>query len=197
MIILDEICSIYTIEKSEFITYLKHVKSEDEYKEYLNFIKKKHHDASHVCSAFICGQVKRSLDDGEPSGTAGRPILSVLEKCELDEICALVVRYFGGIKLGANGLTRAYSYATSSAIEKCKLYKKVVYKIYSLKLPYDLADKINFYLKQNTLLIDTKYDEEVEYIFGLLDENQIMKIIEYTKGIKPMFIKEEIKEVAV
>ena len=96
-----------TIEKSKFIAYLKPCFSEDEYKEYLKTIKKKHYDASHVCSAFLSDSIERSNDDGEPSGTAGVPMMNALKKNGINNAVALVVRYFGGIKLGAGGLIRA------------------------------------------------------------------------------------------
>ena len=112
-----------TIEKSRFICYMKHIESEEEYREYLSQIRKKHYDATHVCSAMICHNIQRSSDDGEPSGTAGAPILNVLQKKGLDETCALVVRYFGGIKLGAGGLIRAYSSAVSECLKKARRAK--------------------------------------------------------------------------
>ncbi|MDO4198840.1 MAG: YigZ family protein [Erysipelotrichaceae bacterium] len=176
------------IEKSEFITYLNHVESEDEYKEFLSAIRKKHHDASHVCSAFICGNIKRSSDDGEPSGTAGAPILNVLEKNNLDKTCALVVRYFGGIKLGAGGLIRAYSSSVSEALKEAVIIEEAIYPKYALTLPYDLANRINHYLTNNTSNLYTEYSENVYFEFGLDNENKIKTIMEYTKGIKPVNI---------
>lgn len=170
---------------------MKHVKSEAEYKDYLNLIKKKHYDATHVCSGFICGNIKRSNDDGEPSGTAGAPILNVLEKNNLDEMCALVVRYFGGIKLGAGGLIRAYSNAVSECVNIGKLVKNVEYLKYEITLTYELANKIEHYLKTNTILLDTIYYENITYIFAIENENKLETIKEYTKGILPIYIGKE------
>lgn len=197
MYIKDEVNNSITIEKSEFIAYLKHCKSEVEYKEYLTSIKKKHYDANHVCSAFIFKDIKRSSDDGEPSGTAGRPILNVLEKNNLDETCALVVRYFGGIKLGTGGLTRAYSNSVIEALKKATLAKEVVYPVYQLTLSYELANKIDYYINNSTILINKKYDEFVTIEFALDSLDKIEKIKELTKGIEPIYIKDEIKEVIV
>lgn len=189
MYLKDE--KIYTkvIEKSRFICYLKHLKTEQEYKEYLQTIRKKHYDASHVCSAFISDNIKRSSDDGEPSGTAGIPILNVLEKNNLNQMAALVVRYFGGIKLGTGGLARAYSSTVSENLEDATFYIDANYPQYNLVLSYELANKIEYYLRNNTILLDTKYDTNVTYIFSLDDENKLTKIIELTKGIKPIFIE--------
>ena len=109
------------IKKSRFICHLKRISNEEEGREYIAQIKKKHHKANHSCSAMIVGEdghIKRSSDDGEPSGTAGVPMLTVLEKQGLTNIVAVVTRYFGGIKLGAGGLIRAYSGSVAHAIEE-------------------------------------------------------------------------------
>ena len=162
-----------TIEKSRFICYMKHIESEEEYREYLSQIRKKHYDATHVCSAMICHNIQRSSDDGEPSGTAGAPILNVLQKKGLDETCALVVRYFGGIKLGAGGLIRAYSSAVSECLKKAVLVEDQIYPKYELKLNYETANRIDHFLRTQTILLDTVYDTDVTYIFALKDEKQL------------------------
>ena len=179
------------IQKSEFICYLKHVESEEEFKEYLSAIRKKHYDATHVCSAFICHDLYRSNDDGEPSGTAGKPILNVLIKRQLDETCALVVRYFGGTKLGAGGLIRAYGNAVSECLKQAVLVENRVYPKYSLKTGYETGNRISEYLKKHTVLLNTIYDTEVTFIFALDDIGKLEKIKEYTKGTLPQLIGEE------
>lgn len=185
MYLAAEIDNIITIEKSKFITYLKRVKNEDEYKDFLLKIRKKHYDSSHVCSGFVCHNIKRSSDDGEPSGTAGAPILNVLEKNSLDEICALVVRYFGGIKLGTGGLTRAYSNSVVEALKKAKFVEEYEYDKYELVISYELGNKIDYFLSSQTILLDTKYDINITYSFCSNDPNIVDKVCEYTKGIKP------------
>lgn len=98
------------IQKSRFIGYVKRVETEEEAQEFIQTIKKKHHDATHNCSAYMVGehnQIQKANDDGEPSGTAGVPILEVLKKQDLKDTVVVVTRYFGGIKLGAGGLIRA------------------------------------------------------------------------------------------
>ncbi len=109
------------IKKSRFICHVKRVTSEEEAREFITSIKKEHYKANHNCSCFIIGEnsdIKRSSDDGEPSGTAGVPMLTVLENNELTNVVAVVTRYFGGVKLGAGGLIRAYTEAVAKAIRE-------------------------------------------------------------------------------
>lgn len=191
MYILDEINNTIIIEKSRFICYMKHVKDEQEYKEYLAQIRKKHYDASHVCSAFICHNIRRSSDDGEPSGTAGVPILNVLDKNDLDEMCALVVRYFGGIKLGAGGLVRAYGKAVSECLKNAVLYEDITYPLYEITVTYETANRLDNYLRNHAVFTETAYDENVTYHFSVEDEKQLQSIIELTKGTIPGLIGEK------
>ena len=194
MYLKNEATGVLIIERSRFLTYMKRVKSEEEYRNYISEIRRKHHDATHVCSAMICGNIRRSSDDGEPSGTAGAPILNVLDKNGLDETCALVVRYFGGIKLGAGGLIRAYSFAVSECLKDARLIEEAVLPKYELSVSYETANRIDYYLRNNTVLSDTVYDTSVTYRFALDDEKKIEKIKEFTKGISPVKIGEEIIE---
>ena len=188
MYLKDETSNTIIIEKSRFICYMKHIQSEEEFKDYLSSIRKKHYDASHVCFGFICGNIQRSSDDGEPSSTAGAPILNVLNKNNLDKMCAIVVRYFGGIKLGTGGLIRAYSSAVSECLKQGILVQDIIYPKYSLTLSYELANKIDNYLRNNTEYLEIKYDTDVSFIFSLDNEDKIETINEYTKGIKPKLI---------
>lgn len=108
------------IKKSRFICQIKRVYSEEEGRDFITQVKKEHYKATHSCSAMIIGEtgdIKRSSDDGEPSGTAGIPILTVLEKNGLTNVVAVVTRYFGGVKLGAGGLIRAYGGTVAQAIK--------------------------------------------------------------------------------
>ncbi len=118
----DKIYTVQTeVKKSKFITYMKTVENEEEATAFINEIKKKHYDASHNCSAFILGtkkEIVRSSDDGEPQGTAGRPMLDMLMGSNLVNVIAVVTRYFGGTELGRGGLTRAYSGAVQAGIEQ-------------------------------------------------------------------------------
>ena len=197
MYLQEETSSVTIIEKSRFICYLKRVSNEEEYRDYLNRIRKKHHDATHVCSAVICHGMQRSSDDGEPSGTAGVPILNVLQKNHLDETCALVVRYFGGIKLGAGGLIRAYGNAVSECLKHARFVESRIYPKYALKLSYEATNRIDHYLRSQTMLLDVSYDTEVTYRFALDDPQKLEKIKEYSKGILPIQIGEETIEKVV
>lgn len=192
MYLKEEVINTTIIEKSRFICYMKHVKSEQEYKQYLLEIKKKHYDATHVCSAFVCNNIQRSNDDGEPAGTAGAPILNVLIKNNLNETCALVVRYFGGIKLGASGLIRAYGNSVKNALESAILLEDIEYSEYKLTLNYETANKLDYYLRNNTLLLDTQYDQDVTFDFAINDEKLFNNILELTKGITPEYIGKKI-----
>ena len=109
------------IKKSRFICHAKRVYSEEEARDFITTIKKEHYKATHNCSAFILGErseIKRTSDDGEPSGTAGIPMLGVLENHNLTNLCVVVTRYFGGIKLGAGGLIRAYAGSVALAVKE-------------------------------------------------------------------------------
>ncbi len=107
----------YIINKSKFITFLFKISSIDEANKYLDDLKEEYKDATHVCYGYIIDNVERFSDDNEPSGTAGMPILNVLKKNELTNVLCVVVRYFGGIKLGAGGLTRAYTKSVTECLD--------------------------------------------------------------------------------
>lgn len=109
------------IKKSKFITKLYKIDDVNDIDNIINGLKKEYKKATHICYAYIINGQEKAIDDGEPSGTAGRPILNVLQKRKLNEIMIVVIRYFGGVKLGAGGLVRAY---TKSAAEIIKKYEK-------------------------------------------------------------------------
>ena len=128
------------ISKSRFICSLKKVKTEDEAQEFIKAVKKEFWDATHNCSAYVIDeQHQRSSDDGEPSGTAGMPMLGVLRKQNLQQVAAVVTRYFGGIKLGAGGLVRAYAGSVSRAVEEAGLAQKVRMGLYVGRKDYQPA----------------------------------------------------------
>ena len=127
------------IEKSRFICTLKKVSSETEAQDFIKAVKKEFWDATHNCSAYIIDELaQRSSDDGEPSGTAGLPMLEVLRKNQLSGVAAVVTRYFGGIKLGAGGLVRAYTGSVSKAVQSCGLARKILMGTFALSA--DAAD---------------------------------------------------------
>lgn len=122
------------IQKSRFIGYVRRCETEEEAHSFIQEIKKKHNDANHNCSAYMIGEhdlIQKANDDGEPSGTAGVPMLEVLKRKGLKDTAVVVTRYFGGTKLGAGGLIRAYSGTVSQAIEKNRNCQASAYEIYA------------------------------------------------------------------
>lgn len=198
----EEFIHTIEIEKSKFICYLQKCFSENEAKEYIQSIKKLHPNATHHCYAFITGEqseVQRSSDDGEPSGTAGVPMLESLRKNDMDDTVAVVVRYFGGIKLGAGGLIRAYSKSVSQALTNAVKMRKVSVKCYSLTFSYDLIGKIeHMFQSENITVTEKLYDEKVTYEFYSYTDEIVDKICEFTNGtylaefIEDKIIEEEV-----
>ncbi len=153
------------IKKSRFICSLKRIESEEEAKEFIRMIKKEHWKANHNCSAFVLGEqneIQRSSDDGEPSGTAGVPMLEVLKKNELVNVAAVVTRYFGGTKLGAGGLIRAYSGAVANALHEIGIVQGILQQEVFTTIDYSLLGKLQHYLEQKNLQVkDTQFLENV------------------------------------
>lgn len=150
------------IKNSKFITLLYKINNEDIVKKILNNVKEIYPDATHYCYAYIIDNQKKSSDDGEPSKTAGLPILKVLENNQLNHILAIVVRYFGGIKLGANGLIRAYSKCTSNALKENTI--KELVQGYNINITFHYQDikKIDYLLKD--IKINSKtFDNSITY----------------------------------
>lgn len=144
------------IKKSRFICHLKRVYTEEEARSFISEIKKEHHKANHNCSAFTLGdrqEIQRSSDDGEPSGTAGVPMLEILKKREITNVCAVVTRYFGGIKLGAGGLIRAYAGSVGHALDQVGLVKFVTQEQLILTLDYGNYDGLQRFLSSQGLVI--------------------------------------------
>ena len=164
----------WEVQKSRFISYVNHVENETQAQDFVNQIRKKHFDATHNCYAYIIGEhsdTQKSNDDGEPSGTAGVPILEVLKKNELSDVVVVVTRYFGGIKLGAGGLIRAYGKSATLGLEASVIVKKSVFNCYNLSMDYDLLGTLENYLHQKEIRIkDKNYTDKVD-ITILLPQN--------------------------
>ncbi|MDO5713547.1 MAG: YigZ family protein [Tissierellia bacterium] len=144
------------IKKSKFIGYLKPVTTEEEAEDFITAIRKEHPSARHHCTAFILGEkgmIQRYDDDKEPSGTAGVPILDVLKKEELTNICAVVVRYFGGTLLGTGGLVRAYTKATQLALENANIVMMKPYKKIEIRFLYPIYGELEYYVHTNHIPI--------------------------------------------
>ena len=197
MYIKEECTNTIVIEKSRFITYLEYCENEEQYKEYLKTIKKKHYDATHVCSAFLGKDTRRSSDDGEPSGTAGVPMLSCLDKHGMENTAAFVVRYFGGIKLGAGGLIRAYSSSVSEAIKQADLVEDRIFNQYTITLNYETANRIDYLLNKECEEVETEYSENVKYTFLTNDEKVLNRSEELTSGQKAFFIATKAIQISV
>lgn len=172
----NEIENELIIKNSKFITYLYPLK-DNNINNYLDKIKKIHSKATHYCYAYIYNDIKHSSDDNEPSNTAGLPMLNVLEKNDLNNILAIVVRYFGGIKLGAGGLVRAYTKSVSDALKSANIIELV--KGYKIKLEFDYQEEkqINYILKASEIL-NKEYKDNIEYIVNV-DEDTLSKLKNY------------------
>lgn len=170
------------IKNSRFINYLIKINNPD-IKEIIEEIKTTHPKANHYCYAYIYNDIKHSSDDKEPTGTAGSPMLNVLEKNNLNNILAITVRYFGGIKLGAGGLIRAYTESITENLKNIELIE--LEKGYKLEIIFNYSDEkqIN-YILNNSKIIDKSYDNDIKYIVLINDEilnkikNYKIKIIE-------------------
>lgn len=155
------------VKKSKFISYVKPVESVEEANEFINMIKKKHWNASHNVPVYVLGdnfQVQKFSDDGEPSGTAGLPILDILKKEGITNVVVVVTRYFGGVKLGTGGLVRAYSHCAKLALEEARIIEMVEYQSVSVIISYTLNGKFQNFINLNHeyLLDETIYAEDVE-----------------------------------
>lgn len=157
-----------TIEKSTFIGYAKPIKTEEEAVEFINEIKKKHKDARHNVWAYTVGKsmnIQRYSDDGEPQGTAGIPTLEVIKKEDLRDVVVVVTRYFGGIKLGAGGLVRAYTKGAKIGLEAGKIIEKIMYQEVKIKIDYNQLGKVqNEIMNMGYFIKDTIYKDNVEII---------------------------------
>lgn len=149
---------------SKFIARLKHVESEEECKEFLNEVKKEFYDARHHCYAYRLNpeqELFRSNDDGEPAGSAGKPILNQLLSFELFDVMVIVVRYFGGTKLGVSGLIQAYKLSTKEAIENAKIKIKHLTKTYLLHFEYPkLNDVMRIIKEENITIVEQDFSEK-------------------------------------
>jgi uncharacterized YigZ family protein len=163
------------IEKSRFICTLKKVQNEAEAQEFIKAIKKEFWDATHNCSAYIVDEMaQRSSDDGEPSGTAGLPMLEVLRKNKLTNTAAVVTRYFGGIKLGAGGLVRAYTNSVAEAVKATGIAEKVLVSKFSFMYDLNEVGKILNILYQQQLfeIADVEYGLKAKVILKMKDSDK-------------------------
>ena len=168
--------------KSRFITYLQRVENEAEVTAFIKEVKKAHPKATHHCQASLINEnLQSSNDDGEPSGTAGLPMLEILRKRNMEKIAAVVVRYYGGIKLGAGGLIRAYSKGVNEALNNADIYQVKEINKYKVVTSYPYADQIEHLLNSETIL-DKDYSIDVSFTYLSNDKSLENKINEITSG---------------
>ncbi|MCK8617765.1 YigZ family protein [Fructobacillus sp. M158] len=156
-----------TIKKSDFLIYLARVNSEEEAQEKIEQINKEHYKATHNVFAYVIGdndEIKRYSDNGEPSGTAGVPMLEVLQKQGVHNVLAVVTRYFGGIKLGAGGLIRAYAGTTAQGLDALGLVVRLNRLVLELTVDYSNNDELSYWLKEEDYpIVDTTFDTTVHH----------------------------------
>lgn len=170
------------IQKSRFIAHVKRTETEQDAQEFIQKIKKKHWNATHNCSAYLIGehdQIQKANDDGEPSGTAGVPILEVLKKRQLKDTTVVVTRYFGGIKLGAGGLIRAYSKATSEGLDATGIVQRRLVQVMQVKIDYTWLGKIEKELRASEYKIKDIHYLDIVQVEVYVDESQINKFSEW------------------
>ena len=154
-------------KKSKFIANLFYIESREEAEDIIKMQKKKYYDARHNCYAFrVLGEdgiIEKSSDDGEPSGTAGAPMLNILSKMEITNVLVIVTRYFGGILLGTGGLVKAYSNSTKLALEKAEISMLEEGFVYKLELNYSDLENFKYFMKNNEIkILKEEYFEHVK-----------------------------------
>lgn len=169
------------IKKSKFICHLKRVESEEEAIEFIENVKKDQWKATHNCSAYTLGlndEVQRANDDGEPSGTAGIPMLEILLKRKLKNIVAVVTRYYGGIKLGAGGLIRAYGGSVNQAVDHVGIVERQLQQLIDVTVSYSQSAHLEHSLRESSYTIqDISYTENTTYhcVVPLENEEQFIQ----------------------
>ena len=185
------------IERSRFISYVKKCETEDDARAFLEEKRKANPFATHNCYAYITerGKIARFSDDGEPQGTAGQPILEVIKNKKLFDTIVVVTRYFGGIKLGAGGLVRAYSQGAKEAIDKAGTVENVLSSVYLLEMNYDLYSvflKISDKTKCSVISTDFEDLVKIKVAVPISDDNFSLEILDKTNGkVEPKKIGED------
>ena len=170
----------YIIKKSKFIVKLYKINNINEIDEILNKVRLEYKDSTHICYSYIIDSKEKCVDDGEPSGTAGMPILNILKKNNLTNILAIVIRYFGGIKLGAGGLIRAYSNSVNDALKLTNIKELTEGFLVEIEFNYDNLKAIDYMLNDKEI-ISKEYSDNIIYKFYLYQNelnffNEISKI---------------------
>lgn len=183
-------------KKSKFIANIFYIESKEEAEKLIKDINKKYHDARHNCYAYRVitndGIIEKASDDGEPSGTAGAPMLNILSKNELANVLVIVTRYFGGILLGTGGLVKAYSSACALGLKKAEIVDKYIAQVYKIEIAYTDVDKFKYFAKNNDIIIlNEEYLENVIIEIGIKEKDLLKNISKKEINVKNMeFIKE-------
>ena len=192
--IKEEIEASITEKKSKFICHIYHIESVEEAEKKLEEIRKKYHDARHNCYAYKIeeGDISKASDDGEPSGTAGVPMLNILNGNNLSNILVVVTRYFGGILLGTGGLVRAYTGAMQEALSGITEINKDIGIEVKFEVTYSDLEKLKYYLKQNEIkILDMLYLENVDVTVETTSE-KLENIEKQKENLNFIIIKKEI-----
>ena len=189
----------YEVNKSKFLAHVAHVETEENARDFVLLIRKKYFDATHNCSAWVLGErgdKQKSNDDGEPGGTAGNPILEAIKKNELTNCAVLVTRYFGGIKLGAGGLIRAYSHTAALGLAAAKIVKMTLFKRISLTLEYNFLATVENYLRKKKIPVtNSDYAAIVTLEILLLPAQVESFLTELNDLTAANFLYEELEEI--
>lgn len=175
-------------KKSRFIGYAKPVKTQDEAIEFINKIKAKHWDATHNVYAYVLkdNNIQRYSDDGEPSGTAGVPVLDVLLKENLVDVCVVATRYFGGTMLGAGGLVRAYSHTSKIAVNAANIITMAQCSVLSVDIDYSFYDRMNVILNEfSANVMNTDFSDKITITFSVKADMQVSveeKLVDVSNG---------------
>ncbi len=191
--IKDTVLNEIVINKSRFITFVFPINSLDEIKNIISSMRKQYYDATHIVYAYVLKELEKSSDDKEPKGTAGRVMIDILHKLELDNILSLTIRYFGGIKLGKGGLVRAYSSTLSDALLKAQFIflKKTV--LFNFSLSYQDAARFDK-IVDNPISMDKEYQDNVIYTIRVLQDDYPKYknlLLSFSSSYCPIDYKEE------
>ena len=184
-------------KKSRFIGHVKPVKTQQEATEFINSLKSKYWDATHNVYAYVLREnnICRSSDDGEPSGTAGVPVLDVLLKEQLVDVCVVVTRYFGGTLLGAGGLVRAYSHGSRIAVESGGIITMAPCKIMTVSVNYSFYDRMNILLADSGAnVIESNFSDVVNIKFSIKADNKDVLADKLTQQSNGKYSLKEIGE---
>ena len=188
--IKESIENTMIIKKSKFIIKLYKVNNIENINNILKNINKEFGDSTHICYAYIVNGKEKCVDDGEPSGTAGLPILNILKKNNLTNILAIVIRYFGGIKLGAGGLVRAYSNSVNDTLKLTNIIELVEGYLVELEFNYDQIKLVDYILNDKTI-INKEYNDNIIYKF-YLNKDELSFIPELEKLAIHLSIKDKV-----